>query len=98
MCDFNFDEWADLHRNHPEEFERKRKEFLDAEILKAPVSSRNKLRLLQMECDAIRQSYSSLRAVDEISKLMIEKMCDLQDAVLDLNIACAEFDKIQKLI
>jgi hypothetical protein len=97
MINFNFDEWANLYRDHPEEFERKRKDLLDAEIAKAPIARRNDLRMLQMECDAYRQSLPPLQAANEMSKLMVEKVYELQDSFLDLGIACQEFDKIRKL-
>ena len=94
MIEFNFDEWADLYKTHPEEFERKRKDLLDSEIAKAPIANRNDLRMLQMECDAYRQSLLPLEAANEMSKLMVEKVYELQDAFLDLGIACKEFDEV----
>jgi hypothetical protein len=38
-----------------------------------------------------------LQAANEMSKLMVEKVYELQDSFLDLGIACQEFDKIRKL-
>lgn len=96
MVKIDFDEWADLYKNFPEEFERKRKALLDAEIAKAPIERRNKLRMLQMECDAYRQSLPPLMAAAEISKLMIDKVYEMQDSFLDLGIACKEFDEAIK--
>jgi hypothetical protein len=96
MVQIDFDEWANLYRDHPEEFERKRKELLDAEIAKAPIASRNKLRLLQMECDAYRESLPPLQAAAAMSNLMLEKVFELEDAVLDMGIACQAFDEVAK--
>lgn len=97
MYEFNFDEWMNLYKTHPEEFERKRKEVLDAEIAKAPIERRNDLRMLQMECDAYRQSMSPLEATAEMTKVMVERVYQLQDAFLDLGIECQELDKLRKL-
>ena len=96
MIEFNFDEWADLYKTHPEEFERKRKDLLDSVIAEAPIANRNGLRMLQMECDAYRQSLPPLLAANEMSKLMVEKVYQLQDSFLDLGIACKEFDEASK--
>jgi hypothetical protein len=73
MITFNFDEWADLYKNDPSEFERKRKEVLETEILKAPIKNRNKLRLLQIECDAIREVMHPLEA----THMMLTKAQDM---------------------
>lgn len=62
MFKFDFNEWAQLSKDDPVEFERRRKEVLDAEILKAPIKNRGSLRLLQMECDAYRNSMDPLEA------------------------------------
>ena len=96
MIKINFDEWANLYKNYPEEFERKRKEVIDDEIAKSPISRRNNLRMIQMECDAIRGMYPPLQAANEMSKLMVEKVYQLQDSFLDLGIACKEFDEASK--
>ena len=88
MPDFDFDEWAELYRIDPTAFERKRSEVLEETILNAPVEIRNKLRLIQMQCDAAHSEMEPLKAAEAISKLMISKVFDLQDAYLDLAIAC----------
>ena len=53
----NFDEWAELARSNPEEFERRRKELLDEEIRKSPEENKSALLSLQVQCDAIRSLY-----------------------------------------
>ena len=98
MADINFDEWAELYKTHPEEFERKRKALLDAEILKAPIKNRHKLRMLQTECDAYRATYSPLQAAEKMCKLLVEKAFEIQDSVLDLGIECKNFDAISKTV
>lgn len=71
---FLFNEWVDLYKNDPAEFERKRRTIIELEILKAPIKNRNKLRLIQMECDAYRLQLSALDATIAISGLMLEKI------------------------
>jgi len=73
MTTFDFDEWANLYENDPNEFEKKRKKILEAEILKAPIENRNKLRLLQIECDAIREVMHPLEA----TQMMLTKAQDI---------------------
>ena len=96
MIKFDFDEWANLYRTSPAEFELRRKELLDAEIAKAPIERRMQLRLLQIECDVLSETLPPLQATNEISKLMVDKIFDLQDAFLDLGIACKEYDIVNK--
>ena len=45
MQDFYFDDWADLYRKDPGEFEKKRQQVLDAVIARAPLEIRDKLRI-----------------------------------------------------
>lgn len=88
MQDFYFDDWADLYRKDPAEFEKKRQQVLDAVIARAPLEIRDKLRITQMECDAIRSIYPPLEAAAAISRLMLERLLDLQNSLIDLKISC----------
>ena len=93
MSDFNFDEWANLAKNFPEEFEQKRKEALEKEIMKAPLEKRNALRMLQMECDAYHNNMKPLEALGEISKMMHSKLEELKDGYIELAIVAGETDR-----
>ena len=93
MPDFNFIEWASLYKNYPEEFERKRKDLLEAEILKAPVERRNALRMLQMECDAYHNNMTPLAATVAISQLMDSKLNELKDEIISLQTNVEIFSK-----
>lgn len=95
MSDFNFDEWASLYKNYPEEFERKRTALLDAEILKAPIGQREKLRMLQMECDAYHHGMTPLAATVAISQLMDSKLNELKSNMESLQ---SNLDVLAKLI
>lgn len=86
MSDFSFDYWANLHKSSPEEFEKKRAAFLEAEILKAPVEHRNRLRVLQMECDAVRACHATpLAATVALSVMMTNKAAELRGKLTELT-------------
>jgi hypothetical protein len=93
MSDFNFDEWANLAKNFPEEFERKRKEVLEKEIMKAPIKCRESLRMLHMECDAYHFSMTPLTALGKIGNMMHSKLEELKDSHIELAIAAGEADR-----
>lgn len=85
MDKFNFDEWAKLYENNPDEYERRRAEYLKQSILNAPVEYRNHLRIIQLECDTIRSMYSPLEATIKISELMVKKLKDLRTNLTELR-------------
>lgn len=91
MTEFNFDEWMALAKDSPEEFERKRTELLQAEIMKAPVQIRGDLRVLQMQCDAFHNELSPMGAVVEITKLMLNSQAKLKNKLGELDDAVVEF-------
>ena len=93
MSDFNFDEWANLAKNFPEEFEQKRKEVLEKEIMKAPVKCRESLRMLQMECDAYHFGMEPVEAMAKIGMMMYNKVDELRDAHIELAIKAGEVDR-----
>ena len=98
MSDFSFDDWAKLAKTSPEDFERKRREVINAEILKAPVDQRNKLRLLQMEVDAVREGKTPLAATVAISVMMQQKVGELKDAWNNLGSQVEELKgQVEKL-
>lgn len=90
MTNFNFDEWANLYENDPEEFERKRKEVLEAEILKAPIKNRNKLRLLQIECDAIREIMDPLEASHQMLVRAQDLLKSIKTPLTQLRSECED--------
>jgi len=90
MTKFSFDEWAKLYESDPIEFEHRRTEFLEAEILKAPVDHRNNLRMLQMQCNAIRETMSPEEATAEMSKMMVAKLGELKTSLTQLRSICED--------
>ncbi len=87
---FNFDEWADLYKKDPAEFERRRKEVLEAEILKSPVSRRHKLRLLQVQCDSYRNTLSPIDATVQMSTLLMKTAHKLKHQLYSLKVILSE--------
>jgi hypothetical protein len=85
MTNFNFDEWAALYNTDPVGFENRRKELLANEITKAPVKSRNTLRVIQMECDVIRNMHEPLVAAQLISEMMISRLANLGEQLTRLQ-------------
>jgi hypothetical protein len=96
MIEFNFEEWASLAKNYPEEFERKRKELLEQEIAKAPPTYRTGLRVLQMECDAYHNDMEPLDAVGKITEMMSDKLEELKDGVIELILEATLPDGVDK--
>ncbi len=95
MAHFDFDEWMQLYKINPTEFERKRKELLSAEISAAPVEHQQKLQEIQAECDALSSSLPPLEATIELTKLMTSKVLDLQSTLTELDVAHKNFTKLK---
>lgn len=91
MTKINFDEWSELYKTDPEEFENRRRFILEQEMLKAPLQYRNNLRLLQTECDIICEMYNPLEATVQISKLMTEKLDRLTENLKELKVKLDDF-------
>lgn len=96
MEDFNFDEWAELYKTNPVEFEQRRKNLLEKTILGAPTRCRTKLRLLQMECDAYHKSLDPIAATVAITKLMLGRANELRYQLESLKASLNVFDKVDK--
>lgn len=90
MEDSSFEEWVKLYEEDPVAFENKRKEILEAEILKAPVELRGKLRLIQMECDAMHTSMSPIEATVEMTKMAAKKLQELKTPLTQLRAICED--------
>jgi hypothetical protein len=93
MTEFIFDEWTELYKNNPVEFENKRRELLAAEIMKVPVEHRNNLRILQLECDMIRLANNPLDATIEFTKMMQDRANRLATSLDELRSICEDIDK-----
>jgi hypothetical protein len=85
MDKFDFDKWSKLYENDPDEYERQRAIYLNDRIMEAPVHRRDQLRLIQLECDTIREMYPPLEATVKIAELMVEKLKDLKTTITELR-------------
>jgi hypothetical protein len=90
MTKFSFDEWTKLYESNPAEFERRRTEFLEQEIMKAPIANRNNLRMLQIQCDALREIMSPMEATAEMSSMMTAKLSELKTSLTQLRSMCED--------
>jgi len=98
MTDFNFDEWASLAKNFPEEFEKKRREVLEKEILKAPIQYRENLRILQMECDAYHNNMEPMAALGAMGAMMHVKLDELNSSCTELAITAGKVNQVLEAI
>lgn len=85
MNDFDFEEWADLYKKSPSEYEAKRNAFLKQEIEKVPVKSRLQLRNLQSQCNAIHSTMNGKDATQEMLAMLSRKLEELATALESLN-------------
>lgn len=81
--EFDFDAWANLAKEHREEFERRREEAIEELICAAPASIRPRLRQLQFRIDLERRRCANpLGACLRISSMMWDSFQELH-AVLN---------------
>lgn len=85
MDNFSFDHWSTLYETNPNEYERRRAEYLNQTIMNAPVGIRNTMRMIQLECDTIRAMYPPLEATVKITELMVAKLKDLRANLTQLR-------------
>lgn len=95
MTEFSFDEWTQLYETDPDAFERKRASLLEEVIRSAPVEHRAKLRMLQMECDGIRQAMSPMEATLEMTRMATSKLQELKTPLTQLRAACEDIVNLE---
>lgn len=82
----DFDEWAQLYKTDPAEFERRRKEAIATTIDAAPEERQESMYTLQREIDTYRASHSPQDTLAFLAKRQQELLLDLQDQLLDVMI------------
>jgi hypothetical protein len=84
--DFNFDEWAELYKTNPEEFERKRARVLKEEIAKAPAHLQADLAATMKRVAIIRATHKAdpIAGAVAMNQIMMKKMTELQSALVTL--------------
>lgn len=95
MTEFSFDEWARLYETDPEAFERKRADLLEEVIRSAPVEHRAKLRMLQIECDGIRQAMDPMEATIEMTRMATAKLQELKTPLTQLRAVCEDIVNLE---
>jgi hypothetical protein len=82
--DFDFDAWALLARDDPEEFERRRRAAIDALIASSPESQR-RLAGIQFRIDMERRlAHTPLKACLRLSEMMWDTFLELQPALAEM--------------
>lgn len=72
---FDFNAWAELARNNPQEFELKRKLLIERALMRAPADKQQRLRCLQWKLDQIRNLASTpMAACLQINRLLWENI------------------------
>jgi len=86
LPEFDFDEWASLHKNDPEAFEEKRIEWLTACIINAPQKYQKRLNGLMFHINSIRRlEKNPLQTCLKISAMMMDSLNDMRVFLSDLN-------------
>lgn len=83
---FDWNTWSTLARENPEEFERRRREEIEAVIAAASPEHQQRLRGLQFRIDVERQRSSSpMGACVRINRMMWESFAQLRTSLQDLQ-------------
>ena len=76
----DFDEWVDLAKNNPEEFEAKRLKKIEAFLSKVPEEKLQRLRGLQWQIDQTRKlAHTPMASCIAISNMMWDSVHRLKD-------------------
>lgn len=82
---FNFDEWAQLYKDDPAEFERRRKAIITETIAAAPPAQQLKLHQLQWKLDAIHTTNTPIGAMLKMQQMMWESFLNMNDQLNALS-------------
>ncbi|MGA0116380.1 MAG: DUF3135 domain-containing protein [Burkholderiales bacterium] len=84
--DFDFESWSELARNDADEFERRRREMIDAFLATAPEHLRQRLHGLQFRIDLERQRAGTpLGAAVRLNSMMWSSFMELRDALSGMS-------------
>ena len=86
LPDFDFDEWATLHKNDPEAFEEKRIEWLTTCVVEAPKKYKKRLNGLMFHINSIRSiEKNPMQTCLKVSTMMMDSLNDMRTFLSDLN-------------
>lgn len=84
--DFDFDSWAQLARDNPAEFERRRRAFIEETIDAMPVEHHARLKGLQFRVDLERQrAKTPMGATIRLNSMMMDSFWELRQALQRLT-------------
>lgn len=73
--EFDFERWATLARENPEEFERQRKQMIDEIINNSPEMMQKRMQGIQWQIDQVRQTAKTpMAACIKISSMMWDRV------------------------
>ena|ERR1700678_2261451 len=85
MEGFDFEAWAALARDNPEEFERQRRDAIDSLIASSP-ANRRRLEGVQFRIDMERKlAHSPLKACLRVSEMMWDTFLELRTELTELG-------------
>jgi hypothetical protein len=85
MEGFDFEAWATLARDNPEEFERRRRAAIDSLIASSP-ANRRRLEGVQFRIDMERRlAHSPLKACLRVSEMMWDTFLELRTELTELG-------------
>jgi hypothetical protein len=85
MEGFDFEAWAALARDNPDEFERQRREAIDSLIASSP-ANRRRLEGVQFRIDMERRlAHSPLKACLRVSEMMWDTFLELRTELAELG-------------
>ena len=94
----DFDEWMNLAKNNPDEFEIKRRKHIESFFNNVPEDKQHRLKRLQWRIDQTRKlSRTPMASCIAISNMMWDSVNRLKDHQYELvNLATGQSDKLIK--
>lgn len=87
MQAFDFEEWAELYRKSPAEFEARRQAVLEQMIAGSPLAEERKAKLRATLFDASAAGKDPMESVLRAQRLMWEAFTELQDQLKSLHVS-----------
>lgn len=80
--EFDFEAWAKLYQDNPEQFEQQRKQWIADAIEAAPTTKQQRLVGLQFQIDAVRRTcHNPYQSTIKISTMMMDMLAKLNEAL-----------------
>lgn len=87
MQAFDFEEWAELYRRSPAEFEARRQAVLEEQIAHSPLTEERKAKLRAALFEAHTAGQDPMESVLRAQRLMWEAFTELQSQLKSLHVS-----------